>query len=146
MSKKSAKSGEYGGPGADWAKWLVLIPKSERTRMVQLLKSHPIETLADLKGFTRLVLIEVLEGNITPAVADLVRKYLEMMLTMTTAEMQGSASGMTIDALLVASVRQEKREERKELPQHDVFDALAEEREKITEALEVSDNVDSEQD
>jgi hypothetical protein len=94
-----------GGEGAaEYLAWLGAVPEEERQALSKLLSSIQVRTYDDLMSFSQRVLVEILAGRITPAVASEARGWAELMMMSIAAKnaSQGtpaSAYGDLINAL-----------------------------------------------
>lgn len=84
-SGKITRQGRSGSPGSgegpEYRSWLALVPPEEREAIAELVKKHKIKDYDDLVGFSQIILAEMIEGNITPAIAREARLWTEMMFT-----------------------------------------------------------------
>ena len=70
-----------GGEGAaEYLAWLGAIPKEERLAISEILSSMQVRTYDELMAFSQRVLVEILAGRITPAVASEARGWAELMM------------------------------------------------------------------
>jgi hypothetical protein len=70
-----------GGEGAaEYLAWLGAIPQEERLAISEILSSMQVRTYDDLMSFSQRVLVEILAGRITPAVASEARGWAELMM------------------------------------------------------------------
>jgi hypothetical protein len=94
-----------GGEGAaEYLAWLGAIPQEERLAISEILSSIQVRTYDDLMAFSQRVLVEILAGRITPAVASEARGWAELMMMSIAAKnasmgTPASAYGDLINAL-----------------------------------------------
>tara|TARA_R100001594_G_scaffold93176_1_gene127515 strand:+ start:3136 stop:3564 length:429 start_codon:yes stop_codon:yes gene_type:complete len=70
-----------GGEGAaEYLAWLGAVPQEERVAISEILSSIQVRTYDDLMAFSQRVLVEILAGRITPAVASEARGWAELMM------------------------------------------------------------------
>jgi len=81
VSRKANISRKGSGEGPEYRSWLTLVPPEQREAIATLVKQHPIKNYDDLVGFTQIILAEMIEGNITPAIAREARLWTELMFT-----------------------------------------------------------------
>lgn len=100
MTKKTASSG--GRPptaestGIEYRSWLATVPEVERIRIADMLADHKLETYKDMGGFVQSIMVEVMRGNVTPAVSKELRYWAEILFTILSVE--ATASGRPEDA------------------------------------------------
>ncbi len=79
--RKLPKRNPPGGEGAaEYLAWLGAIPQEERVAISEILSSIQVRTYDDLMSFSQRVLVEILAGRITPAVASEARGWAELMM------------------------------------------------------------------
>ena len=94
-----------GGEGAaEYLAWLGAVPQKERLAVSEILSSMQVRTYDDLMSFSQRVLVEILSGRITPAVASEARGWAELMMMSIAAKnasagTPASAYGDLINAL-----------------------------------------------
>jgi len=81
ISRKASTSRQGSGEGPEYRSWLALVPPEQREAIASLVKKHQIKDYDDLVGFSQIILAEMIEGNITPAIAREARLWTEMMFT-----------------------------------------------------------------
>jgi len=81
VSRKTSVSRKGSGEGPEYRSWLTLVPPEQREAIATLVKKHQIKDYDDLVGFTQIILAEMVEGNITPAIAREARLWTELMFT-----------------------------------------------------------------
>ena len=108
-------------PGGDYSRWLMLVPKDKRKEIAQFITEHPIEEYDDLVSFGCKIMAALMEGRITPIIAQELRHWHELNFTILAAK--NTASGTPQDAYtdIVTALVQVKRET-KQL-RGDYFDA-----------------------
>ena len=83
--KVSRSSGQGGarpqGEGPEYRNWLTLVPPEQRENIAALIKKHPVNDYDDLVSFTQVLMAELVQGNITPAIAREARLWTELMFT-----------------------------------------------------------------
>jgi hypothetical protein len=75
-----------------------------------LLKKHEVKDYDDLISFSQILLAELIEGNITPAIAREARRYAELMFTIVATKnaAQGTPEAAYSDVITaLVSVRRE---------------------------------------
>ena len=108
-------------PGGDYSRWLMLVPKDKRKEIAKFITEHPIEEYDDLVVFGCKIMAALMEGRITPIIAQELRAWHELNFTIIAAK--NTASGTPQDAYtdIVTALVQVKRET-KQL-RGDYFDA-----------------------
>ena len=108
-------------PGGDYSRWLMLVPKDKRKEIATFITEHPIEEYDDLVSFGCKIMAALMEGRITPIIAQELRHWHELNFTILAAK--NTASGTPQDAYtdIVTALVQVKRET-KQL-RGDYFDA-----------------------
>ena len=108
-------------PGGDYSRWLMLVPKDKRKEIAKFITEHPIEEYDDLVSFGCKIMAALMEGRITPIIAQELRHWHELNFTILAAK--NTASGTPQDAYtdIVTALVQVKRET-KQL-RGDYFDA-----------------------
>ena len=81
VARQGRSAGQRSGEGPEYRSWLALVPPEEREAIAALVKKHKIKDYDDLVGFSQIILAEMIEGNITPAIAREARLWTEMMFT-----------------------------------------------------------------
>ena len=123
------------GGGTDYASWLMLVPKDKRKEIAKFIEEHPIREYDDLVSFGCKIMAALMEGRITPVIAQELRAWHELNFTIIAAK--NSVEGSPQDAYtdIVTALIQVKRET-KQLS-GDYFDAneLLDERQPV--AVEV---------
>ena len=123
------------GGGTDYASWLMLVPKDKRKEIAKFIEEHPIREYDDLVSFGCKIMAALMEGRITPIIAQELRAWHELNFTIIAAK--NSVEGSPQDAYtdIVTALIQVKRET-KQL-RGDYFDAneLLDERQPV--AVEV---------
>ena len=69
------------GEGPEYRNWLTLVPPEQREKIASLIKKHPVKDYDDLVSFSQILLAELMQGNITPAIAREARLWTELMFT-----------------------------------------------------------------
>ena len=113
--------------GADYASWLMLVPKEKRLEISALIKETDIKEYDDLITFSTKIMAALMEGRITPVIARELRAWHELNFTVLATK--NTANGTPQDAYsdVITALVAVKRE-RKQL-RGDYFDS--------TEAIEV---------
>lgn len=123
MGRRSRNSQQSNSPtpGGDYSRWLMLVPKDKRKEIAQFITEHPIEEYDDLVSFGCKIMAALMEGRITPIIAQELRAWHELNFTILAAK--NTASGTPQDAYtdIVTALVQVKRET-KQL-RGDYFDA-----------------------
>ena len=124
-------TGTPASPGGDYAAWLMMVPKEKRQEVAHFITEHPIKEYDDLVDFGCKIMAALMEGRITPIIAQELRHWHELNFTIIAAK--NSVSGSPQDAYtdIVTALVQVKRET-KQL-RGDYFDAneLRDEREPV---------------
>ncbi len=81
VTRQGRSAGQRSGEGPEYRSWLALVPPEQREAIASLVKKHKIKDYDDLVGFSQIILAEMIEGNITPAIAREARLWTEMMFT-----------------------------------------------------------------
>tara|TARA_R110000744_G_scaffold265652_1_gene379748 strand:- start:323 stop:679 length:357 start_codon:yes stop_codon:yes gene_type:complete len=109
----------------------MLVPKDKRQEIAKFVEEHPIKDYDDLVGFSCKIMAALVEGRITPVIAQELRAWHELNFTIMATK--NSAEGNPQDAYtdIVTALVQVKRET-KQL-RGDYFDAneLVEKREPV---------------
>ena len=100
-------------PGADYSAWLMLVPKDKRKEIAEFIKEHPIKEYDDLVSFGCTIMAALMEGRITPIVAQELRAWHELNFTIlaTKNSIEGSPQDAYTD--IVTALVQVKRETKK---------------------------------
>ena len=100
-------------PGADYSSWLMLVPKDKRKEIADFLRDNPIEEYDDLVSFGCTIMAALMEGRITPVVAQELRAWHELNFTIlaTKNSVEGSPQDAYTD--IVTALVQVKRETKK---------------------------------
>jgi len=100
-------------PGADYSAWLMLVPKDKRKEIAEFIKEHPIKEYDDLVSFGCTIMAALMEGRITPIVAQELRAWHELNFTIlaTKNSVEGSPQDAYTD--IVTALVQVKRETKK---------------------------------
>jgi len=100
-------------PGADYSSWLMLVPKDKRKEIAEFIKAHPIKEYDDLVSFGCTIMAALMEGRITPIVAQELRAWHELNFTILATK--NSVEGRPQDAYtdIVTALVQVKRETKK---------------------------------
>jgi hypothetical protein len=108
-------------PGADYSSWLMLVPKDKRREIAGFIENHPIKDYDDLVTFGCRIMAALMEGRITPVVAQELREWHELNFTILATK--NSAMGTPADTYtdIVTALVQVKRESKK--LRGDYFDA-----------------------
>jgi hypothetical protein len=114
MSKGKSRTASAGGrtatenTGIEYRAWLGTVSEGERIRIAGLLTDYKIESYTDMGGFIQCIMVEVIKGNVTPAVSKELRYWAELLFTVlsiehTAAGRPEDASGDIITALLAVA-------------------------------------------
>lgn len=129
--KRTSRNTPAASPGNDYASWLMLVPKEKRKEIAAFIEEHPIVEYDDLVSFGCKIMAALMEGRISPVIAQELRAWHELNFTIIAAK--NSVSGSPQDAYtdIVTALVQVKRET-KQL-RGDYFDAneLLDEREPV---------------
>ena len=68
-------------PGADYSSWLMLVPKDKRKEIADFIRDNPIQEYDDLVSFGCTIMAALMEGRITPIVAQELRAWHELNFT-----------------------------------------------------------------
>ena len=125
-------------PGNDYSSWLMLVPKDKRKEIAKFIEEHPIKEYDDLVSFGCKIMAALMEGRITPIVAQELRAWHELNFTILAAKNTAAGTPENAYTDIVTALVQVKRET-KQL-RGDYFDAsdLVDTREPI--AVEVKKN------
>jgi len=99
--------------GADYASWLMLVPKEKRLEVSALIKEADIKEYDDLISFSTKIMAALMEGRITPVIARELRAWHELNFTVLATK--NTANGTPQDAYsdvitaLVAVKRERKQ-------------------------------------
>ena len=116
----SKKKGEGAGrprsnvsPGADYAQWLMLVPKGKRYEVAKFVTGCKLETYDDLIKFNVGIMAALMEGRITPIIAAELRHWHELNFSVIAAK--NSSEGPPQDAYtdVITALVQVKREAKK---------------------------------
>ena len=125
MSRRSrnsnAPSRAAQNPGADYSSWLMLVPKDKRQEIAKFITEHPIEEYDDLVSFGCRIMAALMEGRITPVIAQELRHWHELNFTILAAKNTASGTPENAYTDIVTALVQVKRET-KQL-RGDYFDA-----------------------
>jgi hypothetical protein len=113
MSKKKNSSPARRPPassGGDYASWLMLVPKDKRKEVADFVSQAQIDTYDDLVGFSSKIMAALVEGRITPVIAQELRAWHELNFTIlaTKNSVEGSPQDAYTD--IVTALVQVKRE------------------------------------
>ena len=100
-------------PGADYSAWLMLVPKDKRKEIAEFIRDNPIREYDDLVSFGCTIMAALMEGRITPVVAQELRAWHELNFTIlaTKNSVEGSPQDAYTD--IVTALVQVKRETKK---------------------------------
>ena len=100
-------------PGADYSSWLMLVPKDKRKEIAEFIRDNPIKEYDDLVSFGCTIMAALMEGRITPVVAQELRAWHELIFTIlaTKNSVEGSPQDAYTD--IVTALVQVKRETKK---------------------------------
>ena len=100
-------------PGADYSAWLMLVPKDKRKEIADFIRDNPIQEYDDLVSFGCTIMAALMEGRITPVVAQELRAWHELNFTIlaTKNSVEGSPQDAYTD--IVTALVQVKRETKK---------------------------------
>ena len=100
-------------PGADYSSWLMLVPKDKRKEIADFIRDNPIQEYDDLVSFGCTIMAALMEGRITPVVAQELRAWHELNFTIlaTKNSVEGSPQDAYTD--IVTALVQVKRETKK---------------------------------
>ena len=100
-------------PGADYSSWLMLVSKDKRKEIADFIRDNPIEEYDDLVSFGCTIMAALMEGRITPVVAQELRAWHELNFTIlaTKNSVEGSPQDAYTD--IVTALVQVKRETKK---------------------------------
>ncbi len=100
-------------PGADYSAWLMLVPKDKRKEIADFIRDNPIQEYDDLVSFGCTIMAALMEGRITPVVAQELRAWHELNFTILATK--NSVEGKPQDAYtdIVTALVQVKRETKK---------------------------------
>ena len=111
-SKKQPKRQRVSGgdnPGVEYRAWLGTVSADERMRIATLLSQHKLETYKDMGGFIQIVMVELIRGNVTPAVSQELRYWADTLFTVLTLEHSANrtveTAGENVIAALLAVAR-----------------------------------------
>jgi len=114
MSNKKKSSNpprrQNSGSGGDYASWLMLVPKDKRKEVADFVAQAKIDTYDDLVGFSSKIMAALVEGRITPIIAQELRAWHELNFTIlaTKNSVEGSPESAYTD--IVTALVQVKRE------------------------------------
>ena len=119
-------------PGADYSSWLMLVPKDKRKEIADFIRDNPIEEYDDLVSFGCTIMAALMEGRITPVVAQELRAWHELNFTIlaTKNSVEGSPQDAYTD--IVTALVQVKRETKKLRGDYFNAEEIVEERKPIT--------------
>ena len=101
------------GFASDYTSWLMLVPKDKRKEVAQFISGHPIKSYDDLVDFSIQIMAALMEGRITPIIAQELRAWHELNFTIIAAKNAVTgAPGDTYSDIVTALV-QVKRETKK---------------------------------
>ena len=89
------------GPGVDYASWLMLVPKEKRQEIADYLISADIKEYDDLVNFSVHIMAALMEGRITPVIAQELRAWHELNFTIIAAKnaVDGTPQGAHTDII-----------------------------------------------
>tara|TARA_R110002110_G_scaffold1039_1_gene4073 strand:+ start:4436 stop:4858 length:423 start_codon:yes stop_codon:yes gene_type:complete len=67
--------------GADFRSWLTLVPEEKRQAVAAIIKSTPVTDYASVITLSQMMLAELVEGNLTPAISREARHWTELIFT-----------------------------------------------------------------
>jgi hypothetical protein len=96
--------------GADYTSWLMLVPKDKRKEIARFIEKHPVTDYDDLVTFSCRIMAALMEGRITPVIAQELRAWHELNFTIIATK--NSAANTPQDAYtdIVTALVQVKRE------------------------------------
>ena len=107
--------------GSDYSSWLMLVPKDKRQEIARFISEHPIEEYDDLVSFGCKIMAALMEGRITPVIAQELRHWHELNFTILAAKNTAAGTPENAYTDIVTALVQVKRET-KQL-RGDYFDA-----------------------
>lgn len=81
-----AKGGGQTSEGSDYRSWLTLVPEEKRGVVAKLIKENPVTDYKGVIGLSQMMLAELVEGNLTPAVSREARHWTELIFTVIATE------------------------------------------------------------
>jgi hypothetical protein len=108
-------------PGSDYSSWLMLVPKDKRKEIAKFITEHPVENYDDLVSFGCRIMAALMEGRITPVIAQELRHWHELNFTILAAKNTAAGTPQNAYTDIVTALVQVKRET-KQL-RGDYFDA-----------------------
>ena len=124
MSRRSRGNAPGRGtpnPGNDYSSWLMLVPKDKRKEIAKFIEEHPIKEYDDLVSFGCKIMAALMEGRITPVIAQELRHWHELNFTILAAKNTAAGTPENAYTDIVTALVQVKRET-KQL-RGDYFDA-----------------------
>ena len=124
MSRRSRGNAPGRGtpnPGNDYLSWLMLVPKDKRKEIAKFIEEHPIKEYDDLVSFGCKIMAALMEGRITPVIAQELRHWHELNFTILAAKNTAAGTPENAYTDIVTALVQVKRET-KQL-RGDYFDA-----------------------
>jgi len=67
--------------GADFRSWLTLVPEDKRKEVAKIIKANPVTDYKSVITLSQLMLSELVEGNLTPAISREARHWTELIFT-----------------------------------------------------------------
>lgn len=86
MGRKSKTSIVAEAEGSDYLIWLQQVPPEERKRIAKLLERHRVQDYQTLVAFSQAIMVELVQGNITPVIARELRYWAELLFTVIATE------------------------------------------------------------
>lgn len=121
-------SGSIGELEAAYSGWLDRVPPEERAAVADIIEKSDLSTLNGINRLSQMMVIEMIRGNISPAVANAAKPWIELIIFNIQSMHQAAgtergAAGVDMFAALGAIVAQMKPLQPKyvtrgELPEH----------------------------
>lgn len=119
---------------SSWLAWIDVIPEDERHIVADILTKHELDSLPSVNAFAKDVIVAIFKGQLSPAVAQAAKPWLDLICTNVHAmhQAQGTDSGQDIITIM-AEIRKNTKplqpvyrsdvleaDERQSLPLHQV--------------------------
>ena len=108
----------------EYFQWLATIPIEERTRIADMLDSQPITAFRDINELTKRLMTELMRGNISPVIADMLLRYVRVIIqTQILSEGIPVGGSMSIGGSVMGLEVQTTNKLLADVPQYHVMDA-----------------------
>jgi len=117
--------------GADFRSWLTLVPEDKRKEVAKIIKANPVTDYKSVITLSQLMLSELVEGNLTPAISREARHWTELIFTAIATENTALGTPEAAYSDVITALVSVRREAPKLEAAYTVVDAIPAAPEKI---------------